>query len=187
MAGFDHFTHLAPYYDRAIPFTALESLQKYGNFSGTEFVLDAAGGTGRVAIALKPYSGMIVVVDVSKGMLVQAAGKGLPVIQSPVEMLPFPDGAFERIVMIDAFHHVSSQIETAQELWRILAHGGILLIEEPDIRRFYMKLVAIFERIALMRSHFLFAVAIADLFRPYGANLTIEYEGFSSWIIIKKN
>lgn len=186
MAGFDHFTHLAPFYDRAMPFTTLKRLLEHGKFSESDFVLDAGGGTGRVASALAPYVKKVVVADLSLGMLVQADRKGLDAVHSPVESLPFGDNAFERIVMIDALHHVYNQQETADELWRVLAPGGMIIIQEPDVRRFLVKLVAFAEKIALMRSHFLSPEKIEGLFKGYSCEIKQLDEDFSTWILARK-
>jgi len=186
MPAIDHFKHLAPFYELALPFEALGSLLEHGGFSASHLVLDAGGGTGRVAEALKPYVRGVVVADVSRGMLLQASKKRLPAILSPVEALPFSNGTFDRIIMIDAFHHVCDQIAAANELWRILAPGGILLIQEPDIRKFAVKVVAAAEKIALMRSHFLSPLKIAELFLPCTTQLAVMDEGFSAWVIVRK-
>jgi demethylmenaquinone methyltransferase/2-methoxy-6-polyprenyl-1,4-benzoquinol methylase len=186
MAGFDHFTHLAPFYDRAIPFTALENLLVHGEFSITDMVLDAGGGTGRVAAALAPHVKKVVVSDLSSGMLAQADRKGLETVHSPVELLPFCDRAFNRVVMVDALHHVCSHQKAADEMWRVLAPGGMIIIQEPDVRHFSVKMVALAEKIALMRSHFLPPAKIAQLF----SRRTLEWrqvdEDFSTWILVTK-
>ena len=90
--------------------------------------------------------------------------------------------------MVDALHHVCNQVQTAQELWRVLAPGGYLVIEEPDLRTFAVKLVAVAEKVALMRSHFLAPEAIAALFDPFTAQVRIETEekGFNAWVIVHK-
>jgi len=186
MPGFDHFSHLAPIYDRALPFDALDRLLSYGKLSASNLVLDAGGGTGRVASAVKPYVYDVVIADVSVGMINQATKKGLLALISPVELLPFSDGLFDRIIMIDALHHVNDQFAAANELWRILAPGGIILIEEPDIRSYTIKLVALVEKLTLMRSHFISPPKIADLFRPHTSDLDIRDEGTNSWIIVRK-
>jgi demethylmenaquinone methyltransferase/2-methoxy-6-polyprenyl-1,4-benzoquinol methylase len=186
MAGFDHFTHLAPFYDRAIPFTTLERLLEHGEFSETDFVLDAGGGTGRVAFALVPYVNKVIVADLSQGMLVQAERKGLDAVHSPVESLPFGENTFDRIVMIDALHHVCNQQKTTDELWRVLAPGGMLIIQEPDVRRFSVKLVALAEKIALMRSHFLSPHDIAGLFKQPLCEIRQLDENYSTWTLVKK-
>jgi ubiquinone/menaquinone biosynthesis C-methylase UbiE len=187
MAGFDHFTHLAPFYDRAIPFTTLHSLLEYGKFSKLDMVLDAGGGTGRVSSAMAPYIKKVIVADLSQGMLVQADRKGLDAVHSPVESLPFVNSAFNRIVMIDALHHVIDQQAAADEMWRVLAPGGMIIIQEPDVRRLSVKLMALVEKIALMRSHFLSPDRIASLFKDPSCRIKQVDEGFSTWILARKS
>lgn len=186
ISGFDHFSHLAPFYDRAIPFKAIESLVANGQLIGDELVLDAGGGTGRVAEALSPYVRRVVIADLSKGMLVQADRKGLDTLLSPVESLPFQNGIFDRVVMIDALHHVLDHRKAADEMWRTLAPGGIIIIQEPDIRRSSVKVVAVVEKITLMRSHFLTPIEIKSLFRDKAGEVSQIDEGFSTWILVKK-
>ena len=186
MSGLDHFTHLAPFYDNAIPFNSLESLRTHGMFSGQEIVLDAGGGTGRVALALTPFVRRVVVADLSSGMLAQAKNKGLAALKSPVELLPFRNGTFDRVVMIDALHHLFDQKDAADEMWRILAPGGLIVIQEPDIRIFSIKMIALAEKIALMRSHFLSSTEIAGLFSSRHCDISLVDEDHSAWVIIKK-
>lgn len=186
MSGFDHFTHLAQIYDRAIPFKSIEGLLRYGSFSSDEIVLDAGGGTGRVAEALAPYVRKVVVADLSKGMLVQAAQKGFAALLSQVELLPFENETFDRIIMVDALHHVISQKNAIHEMWRILTPGGIILIQEPNILKFPVKLIALAEKIALMRSHFLSAMEILDLFNNFACEATAVDEEMSTWITARK-
>ena len=182
---FDHFDLLAPIYDRAIRFSRLERMLDFVNLPADGLLLDAGGGTGRVAAALRPYVREVLVADLSIGMLRQARRKGLAGIITPAERLPFADGTFERIVMVDALHHVSHQGETVGELWRVLKPGGRLVIEEPDVRTWQVKLVALAEKLALMRSHFLSPPTIAALFPPE-ARVTIETERWNAWLIVEK-
>jgi ubiquinone/menaquinone biosynthesis C-methylase UbiE len=182
---FDHFNFLAPIYDRAIPFARLDLMLKMVALPVDGLLLDAGGGTGRVAAALRPYVHAALVADFSAGMLAQARKKGLPAIQTPAEHLPFAAGTFERIIMVDALHHVINQKETISELWRVLKPGGRLVIEEPDVRTITVKLVAVGEKLALMRSHFLSPPKIAALFPPE-ARVKIETESYNAWVIVEK-
>ena len=70
-----HFNLLARFYDRAIPFVRLEQMLKVLDLPHAGNLLDAGGGTGRVAEALRPHVGWIVVADVSRGMLAEGAPK----------------------------------------------------------------------------------------------------------------
>jgi demethylmenaquinone methyltransferase/2-methoxy-6-polyprenyl-1,4-benzoquinol methylase len=182
---FDHFDLLAPLYDRAIPFSRLDLMLRVVNLPVDGLLLDAGGGTGRVAIALKPYTRDVVVADVSAGMLSQTRQKRLTGIMTPSEKLPFSDGTFPRIIMVDALHHVINQRETIAELWRVLQPGGRLVIEEPDIRTLPVKFVAVVEKLALMRSHFLSPPEIVSYFPPE-ARVTVELESYNAWVVVEK-
>jgi ubiquinone/menaquinone biosynthesis C-methylase UbiE len=184
----DHFDLIAPFYDRALPQREDELLITLIGLPLDGVLLDAGGGTGRIGAALRPLVSQVVVADLSLGMLGKAREKpGLQAVCSQSERLPFPDGWFDRIIMVDALHHVHNQSHTAVELLRVLKPGGRLVIEEPDIRRFAVKLIAIAERLLFMRSHFLFAERIAALFAHDVAGFRIIYRDSNAWIVIDKN
>ena len=183
----DHFNFLAPWYDRVIQPKDPQKLIAIADLPVEGTILDAGGGTGRIAQVLIGQAQRVFVSDPSLGMLQQAKPKaGLNLVCSHAENLSFSGKFFERVLMVDAFHHVCDQILTAQELWRVLMPGGKLVIEEPDIRLLSIKLVAIAEKLALMRSHFLNPNSIAQLF-PYPiARTRIESEDHNAWIIVDK-
>ena len=187
MPIFDHFGFVAPFYERVIAPRVPEKLIALAGLPAGGRLLDAGGGTGRLAQHFCERAGQVVVIDLSSKMLLQAAQKpGLRLAQASSERLPFPDGAFDRVIMVDAFHHVMDQPETARELWRVLKPGGRLLIEEPDIRTLVVKLVALAEKMALMRSHFLSAERISALFPDPSARVQITRESFNVWVCVDK-
>ena len=117
----DHFGLLAPFYERFIQLREPDKLIQRLNLPVGGAVLDAGGGTGRVSAALNGLAGKIIVADLSTGMLQQVRQKnGLQAVNSHTEALPFPADSFERIIMIDALHHVCNHRDTAAELWRVL-------------------------------------------------------------------
>ena len=189
MPIFDHFDFLAPLYETFIPPKDPQEMWAFADLPAEGgALLDAGGGTGRVAQFMSGKANPIVVADLSCKMLAEARQKDnlLPVC-SHTEKLPFPDEAFARIIMVDALHHVCDQRGTVDELWRTLKPGGRLVIEEPDLRLFGVKLLALAEKLALMRSHFLSPPRIAELFHYPDARVRIETGKFNAWVIVEKD
>lgn len=187
MPSIDHFGIIAPFYDRAIPVRQVEKIVQIIGLPVEGSLLDAGGGTGRVSAMLRPYVSQVVVSDLSIKMLRQAQSKDeLYLSCAHTECLPFPDDYFERVIMIDALHHVCDHTETAQEMWRVLKPGGRIVIEEPDIRQLSVKLVALAEKVALMRSHFISPQKIANLFDFQNMDVRFEQDGWNAWVIVEK-
>jgi len=184
---FDHFGLIAPIYEKVIRPKPPETLFEVAELPAAGSLLDAGGGTGRISQFLEGYVDQIVLADLSLNMLEQASGKpGLIPVNSHTERLPFPSGYFSRIIMVDALHHVCDQEQTARELWRVLAPGGVLVIEEPDFNLWFVKVVALAEKLALMRSHFLAPESIQDLFTRFGAASTVAKENYIARVVVKK-
>jgi demethylmenaquinone methyltransferase/2-methoxy-6-polyprenyl-1,4-benzoquinol methylase len=151
-------------------------------------LLDAGGGTGRVSEPLRPLVGQLIVADTSLGMLRHArtTGETIPV-RADVALLPFPDASFERVMVADALHHFSRQREAIHELARVLAPGGVLVIEEFDIRRPAVKALALLEKLTLMGSRFPRPEQIRSLLLATGLRAEIlEGGGLSVLIVAKK-
>jgi len=185
---FDHFDVIAPFYDRVIHKLDLKRLTDLLKLPTRGRMLDAGGGTGRVSSRLRSMIDEIVVCDLSLSMLRQAKNKGrLLTVQTHVEKLPFPNESFERIVVVDALHHFCDQRESIQELLRVLKTGGRLVIEEPNIDNFVIKLVALAEKLALMRSCFCSSDEIVDMIKDQGFNARVESDGrFFFWVVVEK-
>jgi len=187
MPAFDHFDFLAPHYENYIHPKDPRKMWDLLDLPTSGAMLDAGGGTGRVAQFMSSKAYPVVVADLSFRMLAEAHRKdGLCPVCSPSETLPFADESFVRIIMVDALHHVCDQRRTARELWRVLQPGGILIIEEPDVRRFRVKLIALGEKLALMRSHFMSAERIAALFDDEDAHVHVETGDFEVYVVVGK-
>lgn len=187
-SGLDHFGFLAPVYERFIPPPSPETLIALVDLPPDGALLDAGGGTGRVAQFFNDRAGLTVVADESVKMLLQVQKKpALQPLCAHTEHLPFPSGSFDRIIMVDALHHLAHQAQSAAELWRLLKPGGRLVIEEPDVRRFAVKVLALAEKLALMRSHFLAPEQIIRLFPVFGARIEVRTSDITAWVIVEKN
>ncbi len=184
---FDHFDLLAPVYERLIPPPDPEVLRTLLGLSPEHVLLDAAGGTGRVSGVFAASVARVVVCDAAPRMLEQARKKGLETVQAELEALPFADATFDRILLVDAFHHVNDQRIALRELLRVLKPSGRLVIEEPDVRRLPVKIVVLLEKLFLMRSHFRSPAAMAKMTVESGGRPTLAREdGFRVWFVIIK-
>lgn len=143
----DHFGILAPFYEKFIAPKFPEKLLTLAELDAPGNVLDIGGGTGRVASFLMGRVSEIFIADESIGMLREAQKKEslLPVCGKS-EGMPFGKETIDRIIMVDALHHVQNQTETAHEMWRLIKQGGKIIIEEPDIRKGAVKVVALMKK-----------------------------------------
>ena len=112
------------------------------------FILDFATGTGRMSFALlmRPeFNGRMIALDISQGMLEQAAAKFSRVERSEllgehgrsadsIELLrhqsmplPFPDATFDAICCLEVLELLPDAQAALNEMSRLLRPGGILL------------------------------------------------------------
>jgi len=184
----DHFGIIAPFYDfflgRRFPQIPASLLK----LPTEGLLLDAGGGTGRVAIHFRSLAKNVVLSDLSLPMLLQARFKGgLFPVQAHAERLPFNDNTFDRIVVVDALHHFCDQGQAIQDLIRVLTPGGRMVIEEPDITLFAVKIVAYLENLLRMQSRFLSASEICRIISQNGLNPRIEKtKNFRTWVVVDK-
>lgn len=110
-------------------------------------VLDLGGGTGVLSARLaRLLDATFIVVDPSAAMTrYTPAHPRISVVTARAEALPFPDGAFDAVLVSDAFHHFPDQEGAVREIRRVTKPGGAVVMMELDGRR---RLVALTERLA---------------------------------------
>jgi SAM-dependent methyltransferase len=100
------------------------------------FVLDFATGTGRLSYALlthPEFKGRIIAVDLSQGMLEQAAAKlsgisdRVEFLRHPSLPLPFPDETFDTVCCLEVLELLPNAQAALNEMSRLLRPGGVLL------------------------------------------------------------
>lgn len=179
----DHFDVLAPIYDRVMGPPRRDRLARLLELGGAEDLLEAGGGTGRAAAALGARS--VTVLDPSPGML-RRAHPGIRAVRGRAEKMPFHDRAWARILVVDAFHHVRGQQVAMDEFARLLAPGGILVIEEPNPRHPLVWVAIVVETLLLMRSRFRSPAWIAAQLRRRGLSVSEEKEGYIAWLVARR-
>jgi len=183
-----HFDITSSLYDRVMGKPDREFLQCLLRLPVDGWLLDAGGGTGRVSACLRPYVGKAVISDLSRGMLKEVYKKDslLPVCAISEE-LPFTDGFFDRILVVDALHHFCNQKRSIGELVRVLAPGGRLVIEEPDISLTSVKFVALIEKLFLMGSRFLRSEEIISVINDYYLSAYVaDRDHYRIWVVVDK-
>jgi ubiquinone/menaquinone biosynthesis C-methylase UbiE len=95
-------------------------------------ILDAGCGPGGNGAWLAQY-GTVVGVDVAADALafVRARRRETLPVRAPLEALPFPDASFDIVIGITVLYTVDDDSRALQELARVLAPGGALVVLEP--------------------------------------------------------
>lgn len=95
-------------------------------------ILDVGCGTGQLSTRLARQRPLARVTgcDFSAGMLRQAAARTATVdwVRGDAGRLPFDDRSFDAVVSTEAFHWFPDQQRAAEELYRVIAPGGIALV-----------------------------------------------------------
>ena len=187
MANFDHFNFIGPIYDKIFGRTIDHEIVKLAAVQKDHALLDVGGGTGRVTVLLKGKTKKLFIADSAIRMLREAQAKGIPCVNSGSERLPFKEGSFDRIIMVDALHHVEDQQQTLDEMWRLLSPRGMIIIEEPDIHHILVKLIALGEKLLLMRSHFLKPKKIIEMCH-FDPDALVEFQPGQgiNWFIVTR-
>ena len=87
-------------------------------------LLDAGGGTGNYALALRAEGWRPLVLDRSAAMLRHAAAKGLPTVLGDATALPFDDESYDAVMLVSMLHHVSEPTRALDEARRVVGRGG---------------------------------------------------------------
>ncbi|MCB2407519.1 class I SAM-dependent methyltransferase [Hymenobacter lucidus] len=133
----------------------LRWLLEHADAQPTDTVLDVATGTGFTALAFAPLVQSVVGLDVSTGMLAEAARQqqqqlGLHNVtwqEGAAEALPFADASFSIVTCRVAPHHFDSVPQFLAEVKRVLQPGGRFLLadttvpdNEPELSRWQNRL-----------------------------------------------
>lgn len=140
------FNRVARYYDRMNDLMSFGLHRAWKAFAVSQAgirpgfkVLDAAGGTGDMALAFARRAGadgQVWLADINEAMLrlgrdkLIDAGYVVPVAVCDAERLPFPDNYFDRVSVSFGLRNMTKKEAALAEMQRVLKPGGKLLVLE---------------------------------------------------------
>jgi len=184
----DDFKFIAKHYDKVIhppsDFMWSDIIYKIES----EILLDIGGGTGRVISQLSNRFKSTIICDYSFPMLRIAKRKGLfSEICCESDYLPFESNSKKIIIMVDTLHHLIDPGKTLFEILRVLTKDGVFIIEEPNIEKWQIKIIALIEKIFHMRSHFYSCGEIIEMINKLEIDITPIFNGNNFSIVIKNS
>ena len=115
-------------------------------------VLDYGCGTGGFSIAMAPLVGEVQGVDLSANFVaagedaLSRSGCANVHLQKIDHSLPFADGEFDAVLMLDLLHHLDDVERGLDEALRVLRPGGRLLVFEPNKLNPLLALLCLLDR-----------------------------------------
>lgn len=115
---------------------AVDIIRKVHYFPKSGALLDVGGATGNLGYALRNEFEYRAVIDISRECMAPAVAKGNDFMAANVDLdgIPFVDGRFDLIVALDFIEHIINPRKFADECWRVLQPGGVVLINTPNIQ-----------------------------------------------------
>jgi len=118
------------------------AVDQLGTFDGD--VLDVGSGQGLLAIELGRRGGLVTSIDSNADeQRVGVANAGhqgvaerIAFLTADARMMPFDDGSFGAVAMMDALHHLEDAPAIFSEMRRVLAPGGKILLAEMTAEGF---------------------------------------------------
>jgi len=103
---------------------------------GGKRILDAGAGDGRLTVELAALGAEVTALDISPAMLSRAErraeqnGVRITTVEGDLNALPFPPGAFDRVISVTVLCFVSQPLQAVRELARVLVPGESLVIAD---------------------------------------------------------
>ena len=100
--------------------------------------LDVGAGPAQLSGALVGLVAEAVALDPSQALLGHAP-PGVRRVAGSAEAMPFPDGEFDLVTIVNSLHHVADPVRTLDEMARVLTSAGTIVVQDyladPDPER----------------------------------------------------
>ncbi len=119
--------------DKATIGKRLEFIQT--SISNVDKILDIGCGKGIYLSNLSNTAKQCVGLDISMNNLIEAIkikNDNTVFVYGASEILPFQNGSFNVVLMIETLEHVENDSKCVEEVWRILKPGGVFILSVPN-------------------------------------------------------
>lgn len=167
------FGLLAPLMD-VKPYRNAHLLRRALDVHRGQRILDVGGGTGIVEQRTGLHGA--VVLDAQPAMLARTRDKDpdlVPVL-GDAGQLPFADGSFDRVMIVDSLHHFADPGRALVEAARVLADDGRMVVEEILPRSAFGRFVRFVEAVGRFGSTFLEPRDLKEMIERVGMDCKVE-------------
>jgi SAM-dependent methyltransferase len=120
---------------------AARVLDELAPFLADGRLLDVGCGTGDFLIESRGRGWDVSGVEMSPDAVRVARGRGLAVTVGTLRDAQLPDAAFDCVVLLDVIEHLTDPLAEMREIRRVLRPGGIVVVETPNWRSLYRRLL----------------------------------------------
>lgn len=188
MSG-DNFNRFAKFYDLFIHPRQTIAWKKELAQNKRYYLIDLGGGTGRLVPHYIDLAERVVLADHSFAMLRVskfANHKQIDRVCCDLSHLPFKKDVSANFVLVDTLHHLYEPKQILTDVLSRIQGDSVLLVEEPDIQYFTIKIIAFFEKVLGMKSQFYTQQTINRWINPYEFQTEFFQDGVNFYLIIKQ-
>jgi SAM-dependent methyltransferase len=109
----------------------LELIRRYAPLEGRRVLVDGCG-VGMYVGRIAQYASYVAGIDIDYEYVATGARTLPNLAVAAAEALPFPEGAFDVVLLHEVLEHVHDDRQAVREAWRVLSPGGRIVIFVPN-------------------------------------------------------